>query len=69
MSSRADAALMTEASATRNMPSWRWVEVKEVDAEGHPMTVETWAATNSGGHPYVQRFIELLRAEGLGAHG
>ncbi|GAB2753830.1 LysR family transcriptional regulator [Sinomonas soli] len=69
MSSRADAALMTEASATHNMPSWRWVEVKEVDAEGHPLTVETWAATSSSGHPYVQRFIELLRAEGLGARG
>lgn len=67
MSSRVDAALMTRPSADRNMPSWRWVEVKEVDAEGHALTVETWAAT-AGSHPFVHEFIELLRTEGRRFH-
>lgn len=65
VSSRVDAALMTEASALRHLPGWTWIEVREKDAAGQRLSVETWAAWNTGARPQVRQLAEILRTTQL----
>ncbi|MBW4096463.1 MAG: LysR family transcriptional regulator [Acidobacteria bacterium] len=60
-SSKVDAALMTEASALRHLPGWTWIEVKESDAAGQHLSVETWAAWNTGARPHVRQLAQILQ--------
>jgi DNA-binding transcriptional LysR family regulator len=62
VSSRVDAALMTQASAVRQLPGWRWIPLRERDASGQALAVETWAAWNKGARGYISDLAEIFRA-------
>lgn len=61
VSSQVDAALMTEASAVRQLPGWTWIPLLERDASGRALAVETWAAWAKGPPGCISDMAKLLR--------
>ncbi|MHB1173122.1 MAG: LysR family transcriptional regulator [Lacisediminihabitans sp.] len=62
VSSKADAALMTEASALRNLPGWKWIPIKEENSSGKKLAVVTWAAWNEPEQPIMRDLVALMQA-------
>lgn len=61
VSTGVDAALMTNASAARHLPSWAWIPLHERDASGRALAVETWAAWRKGSRGVTTDLAEILR--------
>ncbi|MCZ2804913.1 LysR family transcriptional regulator [Modestobacter sp. VKM Ac-2983] len=62
VSSKVEAALMTEASARRNLSGWRWVPFMERDATGRDLAVVTWAAWRPPARATTTTLVQVLGA-------
>lgn len=62
-----DGVVLTEASATRHWPGWRWVPVRASGEGRHNMDViRTWAAWKEPAAPPLRALLELLQPHAVG---
>jgi DNA-binding transcriptional LysR family regulator len=63
---RVDAVLLTEASASRHLPGWRWIPVRASGDARHIMDViRTWAAWKEPAAPPLRALLDLLGARAV----
>lgn len=61
-SSEVDAILVTEATASRHAPSWRWIPLRGLDEDGEQMAVRTSLAWRDSAPPPVRRLVRTMTA-------
>lgn len=62
LASKVDAVLMTHTSASRHMPNWNWIPVKEDDAEGGSLDIHTWAAWRDPLATHLRELVDIMRS-------
>jgi DNA-binding transcriptional LysR family regulator len=60
LASKVDAVLMTRASASRHLPTWRWIPVRDHDADGQDLDMRTWAAHREPAPRHLHTLVELM---------
>lgn len=61
LASGVDAALVTEASAARHFPSWRWILIEDHDIHGEDLDIRTWATWREHDAPHVFDVVDLMK--------
>ena len=62
ITSQVDAVLVTEASALRHLPGWKWIPVNDRDVTGQVLDIGTWAAWREPAPRHLEGIVAALKA-------
>lgn len=60
LAAKVDAVLVTQASAGRHLPNWRWIPIKDRDADGNDLDMRTWAAWREPLPAHLKSIIDVM---------
>ena len=61
ITSGVDAVFLTEASAARHLPGWKWVPISGAGVDGLDLRIRTWAAWREPSRPYVTEVVDIMK--------
>lgn len=61
ITSQVDAVLVTEASALRHLPGWKWIPVNDRDVTGQALEIGTWAAWREPASRHLEGIVAALK--------
>lgn len=62
ITAKVDAVLLTEASAGRHLPQWKWIPVRVTDEQRLDLAIRTWAAWNEPASTKLQAIVALMKS-------